>query len=313
LRIGRAAELAQQAFPMNERYAHSYAVLGLRSGSSWVEIRKAYKNAINQWHPDRFQQDGEKKRIAEEQSMEITRAYKILADYYRRHGSAPDLSAPPSIDVPVKPNEAQAPSEITEPVTFSRYGRAHQSSTPAESSLSKGVVTTVLISLFLYFWFLNDPVEHPHQTGTLPPSSARNVSQPDAVEKTVLHPADKYFTRGSKLGEVYAIQGVPSKTEDGIWYYGKSRVYFANGSVSHWDSHPDSPLNASLEIDPPAVTKNFIQRGSTKAEVIALQGAPWLQTEREWTYGASRIFFYDNVVTEWKESPQNPLKIKREH
>ena len=298
---------------MSKQYAHSYAVLGLKPDSSWGEIRRAYKNAINQWHPDRFQQDGQKKKIAEERSMEITRAYKALADYYRIHGTTPENSAPPSVNRSQQPVETQAPSETRGQATPARDNHAHQPvPSPVESSLSKGIVTTVVISVFLYLWFLNDPTEPTRKTDSLPISTMPDVSLPESAGKVSSHPADKYFTLGSKLGEVYTIQGVPSKTEEGIWHYGKSRVYFVNGRVSRWDSRPENPLNASLEVDPVAVEKVFIQRGSTKDEVRTLQGAPWLQTEREWTYGASRIYFNDsNVVTGWKESPQNPLKIQK--
>jgi hypothetical protein len=113
------------------------------------------------------------------------------------------------------------------------------------------------------------------------------------------------------LGEVYTIQGIPSKTEGEVWHYGKSRVYFVNGSVSRWDNHPDNPLRASMNVDPVTTGKVFIQRGSTKNEVRAIQGTPWHQTEREWAYGSSRIYFSGDVVTGWDDSIRNPLKIRK--
>ena len=78
-----------------------------------------------------------------------------------------------------------------------------------------------------------------------------------------------------------------------------------------WESNPDNPLHASLDIDPVITKKTFTERGSTRDEVRALQGTPWRQTEREWTYGSSRIFFSSDVVTGCEESSLNPLKVRK--
>lgn len=299
---------------MDERYTRSYAALGLQPDSGWGDIRDAYRALIKKWHPDHFQQDSDSRRIAEERTMEITRAYKTLADYYRKHGSTPTPVGQ------VKPSETKAPSEqkvhATTPdaATANVQGHRHarnSRSIPAEPIKWKTIAILTILTLLLYSLFLNDPVKHNLESGTLPNTSAQDMPRPESGDKVTPHPADQFFTRGSKLGEVYAIQGIPSQTESGVWHYGKSRVYFVNGSVTRWVSHPDSPLNASLDIDLVSIGKAFIQHGSTKAEVRALQGTPWLQTEREWTYGSSHIYFSGDVVTGWKESSLNPLKVQK--
>ena len=303
---------------MNEEYAHSYSVLGLQPGSNWSAVRDAYKNLIKQWHPDRYQQDGQQRRVAEERSMEITRAYKTLADYYRTHGRTP---------VNPDPAPAQAAAETSPPTNTPSGGathtekaaaanihtqtRTHRSpARPAEAKQWKAITIVIAIALLAYLWTQEEPSENSQNAATIPNLSGQNLLPTEPADKITAHPADKFFTHGSKLGEVYAIQGIPSRTEEGIWYYGQSRVYFVNGSVSHWDSHPENPLNASLHTEPVATEKDFIRKGSTKAEVRALQGTPWGQTEREWTYGSSRIFFSDEVVTGWKDSALNPLKVR---
>ena len=181
----------------------------------------------------------------------------------------------------------------------------------AEAVHWKTLFALAAFSLLFYFWFLDAPVEPDVIAGALENNAATGLSPSESGESTTPHQAEHFFTVGSKPGEVYAAQGIPSKTEPGIWHYGKSRVYFVNGGVSRWDNHPDNPLNASLDVAPDNHVKDFIRRGSTKDEVRALQGTPWAQTEREWTYGSSRIFFSGDVVTGWQESAMNPLKIQR--
>lgn len=302
---------------MNEPYLRSYAALGLKPGSDWQEIRDAYRALIKKWHPDRFQQDSNNRKIAEEESMEITRAYKILADYYREHGATPTHPGIMPI-TPAHAPEAAVSPEHTQPATVVddvSTGDAHPSHpTPAPVAARAGqwkaLLALSVIALFFYFW---PPVstEHDPNIGAVPSPAVQNVNRPTADGQAASHPADQFFTLGSKLGTVYAIQGVPSKTEPGIWHYGKSRVYFLNGSVTRWDSHPEHPLQASLHVDPVVANKAFIERGSTKDEVLALQGTPWRQTDREWVYGASRIFFSGERVIGWEESSMHPLKIQR--
>ena len=301
---------------MNDPYLRSYSALGVRPGSSWNEIRDTYRNLVKKWHPDRFQQDSKNRRIAEEKTMEITRAYKILADYYREHGSTPANPPSPATASEEGPLETAMPSEYTGHATTADNTTAHvQTDIPApfpvEAAWWKTLFTLSIVALLLYLWLPDEPADHNLDIGALPKSAAPDENQLAVGDKAAPHTADRFFTLGSILGEVYAIQGVPSKTEQEVWHYGKSRVYFVNGSVSRWDSHPDNPLQASLDVDSVTAKKYFFERGSTKDEVRALQGTPWRQTEREWAYGSSRVFFNGELVTGWEESSLNPLRIRR--
>jgi hypothetical protein len=302
---------------MNEQFARSYSALELQPGSSWSEIRDAYQALIKKWHPDHFQQDSKKQRIAEERTMEITRAYKTLADYYRQHGSTPPDLVPVPSPPPARPPETNAPPEYTDQAEDVDNASAtdaqarNSTSNPVAAAQWKTFAIVAGIALLLYLWFLDGPPDSNLDTSPLPNSVVQNTPRPEVSEKAIPQPADRFFTLGSMLGEVYTIQGIPSKTEGGVWHYGKSRVYFVNGSVSRWDSHPDNPLRASINVDPVTTGKALIQRGSTKNEVRAIQGTPWHQTEREWVYGSSRIYFSGDVVTGWDESIRNPLKIRK--
>ncbi|MFQ5695745.1 MAG: molecular chaperone DnaJ [Terriglobia bacterium] len=58
-----------------------YDVLGLAHNANEDEIKKAYRRAALQWHPDR---NPERKAEAEEQFKEVTEAYSVLADPQKR-------------------------------------------------------------------------------------------------------------------------------------------------------------------------------------------------------------------------------------
>lgn len=123
--------------------------------------------------------------------------------------------------------------------------------------------------------------------------------------------ATYYFTYGSTLGEVYAAQGVPTRTEGDIWHYGASKIYFSHGKVVRWEETKEHPLRAQLDTPIARTTEpGYFRRGSTKSEVRNAQGTPMHETERVWDYGVSRVYFDGDRVVGWSESPLNPLKVK---
>lgn len=296
---------------MNEQFIRSYSTLELQPGASWDELRSAYRSLVKTWHPDRFRLEGERRR-AEEKTKEITRAYKTLADYYRKHGQTPvDADAP--LPEAARPSADHAPDKQVVVETDGVDSPAGQNTNSRDTNTDKHtvrlkpLVAVIAAALLLYLWQLDAPPDSGSSTDASPENPAIEI-QPALIGSVTPQPVEKFFTRGTKIGDVYSIQGIPSKTENGIWHYGKSKVIFIDGAVSHWQIHPDNPLKASLGIEPTPLTKKHFTRGSTKAEVTALHGTPWRQTEYEWGYGPSRIFFSDGMVTGWQESPLHPLK-----
>ncbi len=59
-----------------------YALLGLQRGASREEIRRAYKDLVGRYHPDKVQHLGEEFRVlAEKRFKEISRAYSELMEH----------------------------------------------------------------------------------------------------------------------------------------------------------------------------------------------------------------------------------------
>ena len=133
------------------------------------------------------------------------------------------------------------------------------------------------------------------------------------VSARVNDPAEKrgFFTVGSTRDQVQAVQGMPSSIRNGVWYYGKSRVYFLDGTVMRWVNDPADPLRIAFGVPRTPRWPTTFAMGSTKALVKTVQGRPLLETVHEWDYGASKVYFADGRVTGWYNSPFSPLKTAR--
>ena len=89
-----------------------YQILGLNPGTSEEEIKQAYKDLVNVWHPDRFLNNPRLREKANEKLKEINEAYNKLKSYIAgnpRYASSEDYgkSQPPPHEPPPKPEREQ--------------------------------------------------------------------------------------------------------------------------------------------------------------------------------------------------------------
>lgn len=301
---------------MAERYAKHYCILGVPSGASWKELRKAYKSLVNTWHPDRFQQDARQKRLAEEKTKEINQSFKELADYYKKFGILPPVTE--TLVDSVAEHTARQSASVAQPTPEAQgteqsdtvISPAPTPKSPRSSLRAQTLVAVALVGAVYFIWQLP-----PQEDDPIPPANVEFINKAVNTQNdgdSNHHTSDeKYFDVGSSIGEVYTAQGVPTATEDNIWHYGKSKVYFDKGRVLRWEENPDYPLRIrkSLQIGEPSVT--FFGKGSSKKEVIAIQGTPDRDAGNVWDYGVSRVYFENGHVKSWDESPLNPLKVQR--
>src|SRR5690242_639721 len=67
----------QSSRAMNE-ISRCCRVLGVAHGASQEEVKKAYRDLVQVWHPDRFPNNERLRLKAEEHTKEINRAYEYL-------------------------------------------------------------------------------------------------------------------------------------------------------------------------------------------------------------------------------------------
>lgn len=293
------------------RHHRNYELLGIRPGDSWQQLRTVYKSVVRKWHPDRFTESSSERGLAEEKTKEINRAFRELQEHYLQYGSLPLDEPHPTA---TRPATSDAPF-------FARDKNATGSSS-AEPYIWKPIVdiesnkrsgrllrlSLALIGLLLAGYFLFDPVTNDLAVKDPLADTSNALSDVPAVPTA---PKAANFTIGSSLGEVHAIQGIPTRIDGEIWYYGNARVFFKNGKVSHWVDSLDRRLLAQSSDKIQEREMRYFDKGSTKAEVLTLQGIPLRETDEVWDYGLSRIYFYKGKVVGWYESPLELLHIKR--
>lgn len=108
----------------------------------------------------------------------------------------------------------------------------------------------------------------------------------------------EYFSVGSTKDQVIHAQGTPDAFTESTFTYGASKVYFTNGKVTSWRVRYPG-LNVRLLPSGDIGSPTHFTVGSTKDEVLAVQGTPDELTESEFGYGTSRVYFEQGRVRSW--------------
>jgi len=287
-------------------YARHYAILKVTGEVDWKALRARYKRLIGQWHPDRFQSDAPERELAEEHSKQITLAYQALERYYRDHGVLPRVehrTAEPAARRAGAAREGAAQPE--KPVADARRDSVARPE-PKRGRLVLLLISSVLMAAFAVYRY-SDLEERSRAVTDTDDSRAEEAA--DAGSAGDAAPTGG-ISAGSTLGEVYAIQGIPTRTEGEVWHYGKSSIRFVQGKVVSWTQDPANPLRIARD-QPVQLREGLFDVGSSKDEVRSIQGTPVTEAENVWDYGPSRVYFEHNRVVRWDTSPLQPLHVPR--
>lgn len=301
---------------MADDYLRYYACLEIAPGCEWTQLRDQYRLLAKRWHPDHFPDDAQK-AIADEKIKEINQAFNAFSVHYKAHGRLPLAPEPrPTQDASTGTGTGRTGQAARGRSENADAGFHYQPSPSAPMRRSRRRGTTIMAALALMgvagylLWSPNARESLPY-VNTAPVELPPIPSQlhPAAPHVTPVSTAQSFFTIGSTLGEVHAVQGIPNRVEGEIWYYGGSKVYFRNGRVERWQMDPTSPINARMELTARARANRFAV-GSSLAEVRAAQGEPTRIGHNVWDYGVSRVYFREGYVTAFDNSPLNPLKVR---
>jgi len=270
-----------------------YEILGLSQDASIEARKQAYKDLVKVWHPDRFSHDPRLQQKAQEKLQEINEAYEKIKAL--KNGHAQMKSWENGFQ------DSSFETQHTQKTSFSKTVRFRKKPK---------------WNIFIWIWFFvlligisivlsrvtNQPDHAPSQnreiaSESVPSSSFRNT----------------YFTIGSTKNEVQALQGTPSNIIGDTWFYDASQITFFNDRVVGYSNNSGN-LHMKLlpKIDDDHIrAKGYFTIGSTKDEVIALQGTPSGIIGNTWIYGLSKINFYNGKVTSYSNVSKN-LKIEYE-
>jgi len=295
-----------------------YSILGVTSDCDWSAIRKAYRQLAQSTHPDRFSENTDERKVAETQIVDINRAYTALQEYYRKHDRLPGQRFQKSSAHKAGFAEPTSASTVSNDGTS---GFTRSSATPRRRSRSvfrSGVrlAAIVGVSYYVYLAMMNSGDITP-ATPSPPPISMNVPADENGTNLTLDTTPTNFFTPGSTMGEVHAAQGNPTRTDGTTWYYGESRVTFVGGVVKSWKNTVANPLRIR-PLDPDLGTRTTHSRltsrftiGSTKADVLAIQGKPIRMSDTVWDYGVSQVKFEKDRVVNWTDSPLQPLKTEK--
>jgi hypothetical protein len=311
-------------------FSRLYDTLGLKPGCSWEQVRKAYRRQAQSWHPDRFPETSPERAEAEKKIVRINHAYRILAAYWKQFGTLPGQNleqqrdSKPKRRPPPRPATQPAPRATTAPPGSARPRPERQSAQRVSQHdyHALSLVALVFMCVFVFGLLYLDP--KPRNSVSNPTASSLRRSAPGltadpAAPPTLIKPArdDKsmpFFTIGSSMAKVNEIQGIPTRIEGNDWYYGASKIHFVDGLVASWQISASDPLYAMEIFDPSrdlagSAQQGRIRKGSTKSEVRKIQGKPLFESEDVWEYRVSRIYFKNDRVIGWHNSPLDPLKV----
>ncbi len=277
----------------DEDYEACFRTLGVPPDADWESVRAAYRRLAQRVHPDRG--DGE----GDEAFKRISRAFKVLSDYHRRHGTLPDVSRR-SRDELLAPRHGARRRERAGAYGPATAGRARP------GRFRAGRLVAVVAVAGAGAWFvLHDGADGPRRIGYEAPEGA---ARGEPVPATAAGSGALYFSYGASKEDVLAIQGRPTRVEGETWYYGRSRIHFDDGVVVNWEIDLSHPLRIRLPGQAREVTPRFTY-GASKSEVRAIEGEPDRETETQWEYGLSRVYFKDGAVVGWDSNPVRPLNV----
>jgi outer membrane protein assembly factor BamE (lipoprotein component of BamABCDE complex) len=130
---------------------------------------------------------------------------------------------------------------------------------------------------------------------------AAPVSTHDPIVAAPSNPNSGFFTVGSTKDEVLAVQGEPHKFTDSTFTYGASQVRFKDGKVESWSDTGYSKLKAKLLPAGQVEARDYFTVGSTRDEVLAIQGTPDRISRGEFAYGTSTVQLKDGKVVSWSQ------------
>jgi hypothetical protein len=361
-----------------------FEILGLKPGASQKEIKAAYRDLAQVWHPDKYSHNPRLKEKAEAKLREIIDAYKRLK--VNQYTYTPQSE---STESTYQKEREHQPVEAEEDIDDSAFTSRHDDSERFSSfnyetnnratlipKIVAGLAALFLVSVIAFVIYsaqqgrdktsetatnttltnsaqinnsnydlavngntsniaknyprsntkldaelgLNTEYEVPDQATTsipenpetlnittMPASSPESIARNNDSPLTYASPPQGYFTIGSGKEDVLAVQGTPDRIIGSSFSYGYSSISFQNNRVSGW-SNISKNLRVRM-ISTSSRSENYFTLGSTKDDVVKVQGTPDSIIGNSYGYGYSSISFQGNNVVGWSNISKN-LKVK---
>lgn len=266
------------AFQTEKSSEGDYRLLGVSPRASRQEVKSAYRRLAKEWHPDRFQQRSRKERVlAEEKFKMLTAAYRRIAggwldDAPTGKEQRPDESEPSAPETKARPQEERIRQSGKMAAGFHRLMHGRRVA-------AVGLMAAAL--LLLFFGRVQLPVR---DTSRPPSTESAGPSQPRPSPRTPDEP----------LSQKDALSG---------------RAVDQERTMAELVP-PGRPPVADRPMAFEGETKSdFISIGSTREDVLRIQGPPEHIRGQTWVYGVSELVFKENRVARYNNFDGN-LKVR---
>jgi len=310
-------------------------ILGLDSDASHRQVESTYRLLVKVWHPDRFQNDPKLKEAADEKLKSINAAHAYLESIPHTRPRRRAAKKPPTQEVAVRPTSKSRPGVfdpalasgillrglillvgLAVPLLLFMGLDGWLSSNSATAGFYARYRSQLLFALHVNTDAAKQRVEQklhgltPGLPATDPVPVQPNPVATSASDATstitvpVPHVPMPYVTVGLSPAEVASVMGPPASATADMLRYRNATFYLRNGGVVGWKVDPSLiPLRVKLwpsgHLDPHLA--NFTV-GSSKNDVIALQGTPTLLADNKFAYGRSEVFFEGGRVIGWNDN-----------
>ena len=297
---------------MIEDFPTCYRILELEPGATLEEVKRSYRDLVKVWHPDRFPNDPKLQKKGEEKLKQINLAYDRICkgNFERSRESSPPAAtsaqqpgknAHASSGTGTSNNQSSSPRE--EPP---RSQRSNPSSTaPAEQNGGRRfiqIAAAVAVIFIVKAIFFADGDLSKQTRGYSP----HPTTQPPVLLEAFVpaNPAQRLKPDGNPG---LALSAVPPSARTPILEMVESpSIGVAGGSntvaPAKTPEQPSAKFNRSIA--------GYFSVGSTKDEVLAVQGTPSRFTDTTFSYGSSDIIFGNGKVVSWTQYSMNPLRAK---
>lgn len=265
--------------------------IGLENGATEPEIKEAYRAHVKAWHPDRYPDDKTQQRVAERKLKKINAAYRLLTSL-----------EPISELLPPAPPQPSRPQSPAEPMA-ERWQKAPSS---ASSHTAREDA----------FAYRSAPRPRPESDAysIWEQPIPRTANEDELGGVNPLPPSTG--SRGLKTSLIYALLFVAVIA--GTYFLNteqlKSPLLHRAGSASAIPTAAGVTVAGTQQAQGAPVVPEFFTLGSSKAEVIAVQGPPTAQDSSVNSsvlhYGLSTVSLQNDQVAGWMVFPLNPLKVR---